>query len=70
MQIIEKSVVRCTVLFIFIFLKLFFCIFPPIFWPQLVACVNLIPRLGVEPIPPAVEVWSLNHWTTREVLRF
>ena len=33
MQIIEKSVVRCTVLFIFIFLKLFFffCIFFPYF---------------------------------------
>ena len=23
---------------------------------------------GIEPMPPAVEVWSLNHWTMREVL--
>ena len=22
---------------------------------------------GIEPMPPAVEMWSLNHWTIREV---
>ena len=22
---------------------------------------------GIKPVPPAVEVWSPNHWTTREV---
>ena len=22
---------------------------------------------GIEPMSPAVEVWSLNHWTAREV---
>ncbi|CAM9420314.1 unnamed protein product [Rangifer tarandus platyrhynchus] len=22
---------------------------------------------GIKPMPPAVEAWSLNHWTTREV---
>ena len=22
---------------------------------------------GIEPVPPAVEVWSLNHWMDREV---
>ena len=27
----------------------------------------LIPQPGFEPIPPAVEVRSLNHWTAREV---
>ena len=25
------------------------------------------PRPGFEPVPPAVKVWSPNHWTTREV---
>ena len=25
---------------------------------------------GVGPAPLAVETWSLNHWTTREVLPF
>ena len=24
---------------------------------------------GMQTVPPAVEVWSLNHWTTREVPR-
>ena len=27
----------------------------------------LIPRPGMEPVPPAIEAQSLNHWTTREV---
>ena len=30
-------------------------------------CGILIPRPGVEPIPPAVQGQSFNHWTTREV---
>ena len=35
-----------------------------------VACRILVPRPGIEPVPPAVEGWSLNHWTAREVLNF
>ena len=31
--------------------------------------VRLAPRTGIEPLPPAVEAWSLNHWTTTEVPR-
>ena len=31
------------------------------------ACGILVPRPGIEPAPPALEVWSLNHWTAREV---
>ena len=31
------------------------------------ACGILVPRLGIESMPPAAEVWSLNHWTTRLV---
>ena len=27
----------------------------------------LVPRQGIELMLPAVEAWSLNHWTTREV---
>ena len=26
-----------------------------------------VPRTEIEPVPPAVEARSLNHWTTREV---
>ena len=25
-----------------------------------------VPQPGLEPMPPAVEAWSPNHWTTRE----
>ena len=34
------------------------------------ACGILVPRSGIEPLPPALEaqsLQSLNHWTTREV---
>ena len=24
----------------------------------------LVPRPGIKPVPPAVDEWSLNHWTT------
>ena len=30
----------------------------------------LVPWLGIKPVFPALEVWCLNHWTTREVLCF
>ena len=28
---------------------------------------DLVPWLGIEHIPLALEVWSLNYWTTREI---
>ena len=28
---------------------------------------NFLPP-GIKPVPPALEAWGLNHWTTREVL--
>ena len=31
-----------------------------------VACKILVPWLGIDPVPPAVEVQSPNHWTARE----
>ena len=30
----------------------------------------LVLPLGMELVNPAVEAWSLNHWTTREVQTF
>jgi len=35
-----------------------------------VACRILVPQPGIEPLLPALEVWSLNHWTAREVPKF
>ena len=29
----------------------------------------LVPQPGIELASPALEAWSLNHWTTREVLQ-
>ena len=37
------------------------------FWPHHTACGTLVPRPGIEPVPPAAEAQSLNHWTAREV---
>ena len=34
-----------------------------IYWPHHAACGILVPRPGVEPPPPALGAWSLNHWT-------
>ena len=39
-----------------------------IYWLCQEACGILVPQLGTEPIPPAVDMQNLNHWTTREVL--
>ena len=35
--------------------------------PRHVAYGILVPRPGIEPMPPALGAWSLNHWTAREV---
>ena len=32
-----------------------------------IACGVLVPRPGINPAPAEFEVWSLNHWTIREV---
>ena len=42
-------------------------IFILIFWSYHVACGILVPGPGIKPATPALEVQSLNHWTTREV---
>ena len=49
------------VLLFYIFLLLFF------FWPHRAAGGISVPRPGSELVLSAVEVWSLNHWTEREI---
>ena len=34
------------------------------------ACGILVPQPGVKPVRPALEAWSVNHWTAREVPNF
>ena len=46
-------------------MELFF--FFLIFWSCSLACRILVPQPGIKPVPPAVEVQCINHWTTREV---
>ena len=48
-------------------LSLFVHLFWGFFWPCPTACGILIPRPVIELMTLAVEVWSLNHWTAREV---
>ena len=36
-------------------------------WSHLGACGMLVPQPWIEPTPPALEAWSLNHCTAREV---
>ena len=38
-------------------------------WLHCEACRILVPWPRIEPMSPAAEAWSLNHWTTREVPR-
>ena len=45
----------------------FFLSFSCFFWPRCVACGILVPRPGIEPLPPALGAQSPNHWTAREV---
>ena len=45
-----------------------FALFFFYFWPLSAACGILVPQPGIEPMSPAVEVQSLNHWTAKEVL--
>ena len=37
------------------------------FWPCYVAFGILVPHLGIDPRPSAVEAWNPNHWSSREV---
>ena len=47
-------------------LFLFFSFFSIFFGCAAQASRILVLQSQIEPVAPAVEVWSLNHWTTRE----
>ena len=62
-RISQKRVLLLLMFYCFYFIVLSF-----FFWPHCMACRILVPPPGIEPTPtPALEAWSLNHWTTREV---
>ena len=56
--------VLLNLIFLFLFIYLY------IYWLCHTSCRILVPRPGIEPAPPAVEAWSLNHWTAREFPKF
>ena len=41
-----------------------------LFWPCYLARGILVPQPRIEPKPPVLEAWSLNHWTAVEVWQF
>ena len=45
----------------------FFLFFLFLFWLCGTACGILVPQPRIKPAPPAVEAWTLNHWSAREV---
>ena len=49
-----------------IFNWIYFCLF--IYWPYYVAYETLVPWPGIEPAPPALAVWSPNHWPGKSPL--
>ena len=38
------------------------------FWPSYLACGILVPQPGIKSMHTVLGEWSVNHWTTREVL--
>ena len=48
--------------FIYIYIYIFF-----FFWLYCVTCWILVPQPGFESMPPAVDVWDLNHWTVMKI---
>ena len=54
----------------FIFKLLFSNFFNFLFWLCHMACRILVHLPGIKPVCPSVATWNLNHWTTREVIKF
>ena len=51
----------CVCINIYIYIYIFF------FWLYYTSCGILVPQSGIKPTCPALETWSLNHWSAREV---
>ena len=55
-----------VVFFFFLMWTIFICVMSGVFGHK--ACVILAPQPRIEPKTPCIGRWSLNHWTTGEVL--
>ena len=56
-----------SAIFLFFLSYILFYIIIIIIWLCCTTCGILLPQPGIEPVPPAVEMWSLNHRATKEV---
>ena len=56
--------IHCTTKELHLF---FFNLYFKILWPRCTACVILVPCPRIKPASPALEAWSLNNWTAKEV---
>ena len=56
-----------SLLYFILFLKNIY-LFIWLYWELSCSMWDLVPWPGMEPGSPALKSWSLNHWTTREVL--
>ena len=71
----EKTGTPATHFYIFFTLVLGSAVPPPWgcfiffnFYFLAVPCGILVTQAGIEPVPPALEAWSLNHWTAKKSL--
>ena len=65
----RKGLAFCSIVFIFqiFYLSLACFCFCFCFGLLHIACGTLVSWQGIKPTAPTAEVWSLNHWTAREV---
>ena len=76
MEFGEHAFLTYTYIYIWVFFNAFLASLPwsvvsLVFWEllffSLPHCVLVkLPQSWIEPMPSALEAWSLNHWTTRE----
>ena len=43
------------------------CVVCGVCWPHHMTCRILVPQAGIEPMPPALEAWSLDHGAASKV---
>ena len=65
LRLATENIYVCVYIYIYIFF--FFLSFFVFVWLCFAACRILVPIPGFKPVPSAMEVCSLSHWTTGEV---
>ena len=66
-EIISIAIISPYFFFFLIFIYLAVLGLSCSMWTLRCSIWGLVPLWGIKPRPPALGVWSLSHWTTREV---